>query len=242
MIIIFNRKHVKTKKINHFFISVLVLVICVSIFWKLLNQKSVILDDVPYINQKYRYPTGCESVSTVMALNYLGIDITVDEFINNYLDMEPLPTANLKGKMVGYNPEKAFIGNPYSQDGYGCYASVIVNAVNKFIDNTFEVQELHNKPIEELCNKYIDKGIPVIFWATIDMRPPQAGDPWIDKDTGKRVVWIVPMHCLLLIGYDKDFYYFNDPLQKKMCSYKKSKVKAAYKGMHKQAVVIKKAS
>ena len=28
------------------------------------------------------YPTGCESVSAVMALQYAGVDITVDTFID----------------------------------------------------------------------------------------------------------------------------------------------------------------
>ena len=35
---------------------------------------------VPYIDQSGRYPTGCESVTAVMLLRYLGCDITVDEF------------------------------------------------------------------------------------------------------------------------------------------------------------------
>ena len=45
------------------------------------EQKKVCID-VPYIDQSKLYPTGCESVSTVMLLRFLGIDITVDEFIN----------------------------------------------------------------------------------------------------------------------------------------------------------------
>ena len=42
--------------------------------------------NAPYISQKETYPTGCESVSTVMLLNFLGYNITVDEFIEKYLD------------------------------------------------------------------------------------------------------------------------------------------------------------
>lgn len=40
---------------------------------------------VPYIDQSGRYPTGCESVTAVMLLRYLGCDITVDGFIRNCL-------------------------------------------------------------------------------------------------------------------------------------------------------------
>ena len=41
---------------------------------------------VPYIDQSIKYPTGCESVSAVMLLKYLGYEITVDEFIQNCLE------------------------------------------------------------------------------------------------------------------------------------------------------------
>ena len=54
------------------------------------NQKKII--SVPYIDQSVKYPTGCESVSTVMLLQYLGYEITVDEFIENYLEKKDFET------------------------------------------------------------------------------------------------------------------------------------------------------
>ena len=51
-----------------------------------MNGKKRIILNVPYIDQSIHYPTGCESVSSVMLLQYLGIDITVDEFIEKYLE------------------------------------------------------------------------------------------------------------------------------------------------------------
>lgn len=36
--------------------------------------------DAPFIDQRDKYPTGCESVTAVMALQYAGVDITVEEF------------------------------------------------------------------------------------------------------------------------------------------------------------------
>ena len=49
--------------------------------------------DAPYIYQNVDYPNGCESVSAVMALRYFGIDMTVDDFIDNYLDMGDAPVV-----------------------------------------------------------------------------------------------------------------------------------------------------
>ena len=34
--------------------------------------------EVPYIDQSVKYPTGCESVSAVMLLKYLGYEMTVE--------------------------------------------------------------------------------------------------------------------------------------------------------------------
>ena len=45
--------------------------------------------DVPYIDQTQEWPTGCESVSAVMLLQYLGVNISVNEFIEKYLERKP---------------------------------------------------------------------------------------------------------------------------------------------------------
>ena len=58
--------------------------------------------DVPYINQSEKYPTGCESVTTVMLLHYLGYDISVDDFIKNNLKMRDFETRD--GMLYGPDP------------------------------------------------------------------------------------------------------------------------------------------
>ena len=87
--------------------------------------------NVPYISQKDAYPTGCESVSAVMLLNYLGIAISVDEFIRNYLDCRSFEMR--EGRLYGPDPRKHFCGSPYSEADFGCYAPVIKNALWKII-------------------------------------------------------------------------------------------------------------
>ena len=37
--------------------------------------------DVTYINQNPDYPTGCETISTIMCMRYLGIDVDIRDFI-----------------------------------------------------------------------------------------------------------------------------------------------------------------
>ena len=98
--------------------------------------------EVPYINQLRDYPNGCESCSTVMALNHVGIDITTEEFIENYLDMSRLPYVNEKGKYVGASPWEYFLGDPRLSTGLCCYAPVIGNALEKFIDPEYCRKEI----------------------------------------------------------------------------------------------------
>ena len=53
--------------------------------------------------------------------------------------------------------------------------------------------------------------------------------------SGKRY-WKSPLHCVLLIGYDSSYYYFNDPISGKNKRYKRSTVESRYKSIGSQAV------
>ena len=77
---------------------------------------------VPYLSQSPRYPTGCESVSSVMLLQHLGYEITVDEWIKQYLEQQEFETKD--GIIYGGDPRKVFCGNPYREDGTGSVSSV----------------------------------------------------------------------------------------------------------------------
>ena len=183
--------------------------------------------NAPFISQNGLYPTGCESVTTTMALQHAGIPITVDDFIDHYLDRSGFP----------FDPNLTFGGNPRSSSGYGCYAPVIKKALDKILANKpYKTNVLYQVPLETLCNQYIDHDIPVILWATMGMRPPRT-KTW-DFD-GRRINWVQPEHCLLLVGYDDNHYIFNDPQSSQpLTYYSKASVETAYKAQSRQAVVI----
>lgn len=199
--------------------------------------------DVNYIDQKELYPTGCESVSAVMALRHVGIDISVEEFIDDWLPKGSAPQdEDGSGIFVSSDPNVAFMGNPYSEDGWGCYAPVIKEAVDKLLatkDSVRETVDLTGKNLEELCGEYIASGTPVIVWATTFMQEPQYGQSITAEETGRRFDWIVPEHCMLLVGMDETHYYFNDPLAGKAVKYEKAAAERAYDGLGKQALAIK---
>ena len=203
-------------------------------------MKRVIIE-APYIDQSPRWPTGCESVSAVMLLRYLGYDITVDEFIENDLEIQDFREEN--GEIFGPDPRKYFCGSPYDPDAFGCYAPVIVNALSKVFagEKKYEAADETGTSEKELLEKYIDRGMPVIFWACIDMREPVTGPQWRLHDTGEWFTWISNEHCMLLVGYDDEKYYFNDPHNGNgLTGYARGIVEKRRRAQHMQAVGVRK--
>ena len=175
------------------------------------NNKKII--DVEHIDQRKNYPTGCESISTIMCLHYNNITITPEDFIDNYLDKGIFYYKN--GQLFGPNPKEKFVGSPYDENSYGCYEPVITRALNKLITDknlNYEVKNLTDLPMKDIIEEYIDKDVPVIFWASMYMLPYIHGTAWIVPETGEKFQWRGNEHCLLLVGYDNENYYFNDPL------------------------------
>lgn len=200
---------------------------------------SVILD-VPFIDQRAKWPNGCESVSAVMALQYLGVDISVDTFIDNYLDMCELPYFDENGKRWGYSPNDYFIGNPRESTGLCCYAPVIKRACDKFTSAYGHTAKIiSGATLASLCETYVANGKPVVVWASIQMKAPYYnGKQWTIVGTNTVFKWKAPMHCMLLTGFDDNYYYFNDPMVGKNVKYAKSKSEKAFQGMNSQAIVI----
>ena len=189
----------------------------------------------PYIDQSGAYPTGCESVSAVMLLQFLGVDITVDEFIEKYLEKQEFEERD--GELFGPDPREYFCGSPYDEDSLGCYAPVIAGAMKRVLGGTYTVKDESGTDTAELIRRYIDKGMPVVYWACINMREPVIGPQWKLLDTGQIFTWVSNEHCMLLVGYDGEGYYFNDPYNNNgLIHYPKEVVEERHRAQHMQAV------
>jgi len=186
-------------------------------------------------------PTGCESVTTVMALRYLGVDITAEEFIDMFLPKENFYKKD--GVIYGANPHEAFAGSPYEAGSLGCFSEVIEAALRNMKE--YGTYGMENMVIENITGtdmhkleEYLVKDIPVICWVTIDMREPDDGMEYY-LATGESYQWVAGEHCMLLVGYDENFYYFRDPLSGgAKVGYEKALVESRYGAMGKEAVVI----
>lgn len=199
---------------------------------------SHLIEGVPFISQLIKYPTGCESVACVMALQYLGYTGTVDHFIDELLDKGQMPTEQEDGSYKGADPWICFPGNPYSMDeGWGCFAPVLEKAVSRIPG--FHTTIFYNKTLDEL-KSFIDQDIPVIFWGTINFATPRKTLCWTTPED-REIQWYSPMHCTLLIGYDDDGFIFNDPTSGERAHFSKDAVLAGYNAQGQQAMIIEKA-
>ncbi|MEE1125670.1 MAG: C39 family peptidase [Acutalibacteraceae bacterium] len=210
--------------------------------------KSHTIEDVPMLYQGNDYPSGCESVSSTMLLNYYGFDITTNEFIDNYLPMSDI-TYNDNGEMTAPDAYSAFIGSPYSELALGCFPPVIKNAMNDYFeDKNYKAVDVTGESMKTLTSKYIANNQPVLIWATMWMYNPAVTYEWKVKNAkedspykdGDTYQWLANEHCMVLVGYDEDYYYLNDPLRYSTTAYSRSVFEDRYKQMGKCALVIEK--
>ena len=200
------------------------------------GESGVIIEDVPHFTQFTSFLTACESLATVTLLQYYGIDMSPERFLDGFLPVADYPERDEDGELHAESPWDYFIGDPMREDAFGCYNSAIVTGINK-IKKGLAVA-LRGESLETLCTEYIDKGQPVIIWATMGMAPAHETFEWIIPN-GEHYTFISPEHALVLIGYDETYYYFSDSLQyDDQHAYYKQAVEDAYTALFEQAVVI----
>ena len=190
---------------------------------------------VPTIFQYPTLPTGCESVAATMVLQYYGIPITAEEFAKDWLTCD----ANFyssNDKLYGPNPHEVFAGNPFSKHSYGCFADPIVDAINNHSSECNAIK-IANNSLDKLCTEYIEKDAPLLIWATMGMKVSKEGRSWYLEDDSK-FTWTAGEHCLVLVGYNDNFYFLNDPQTGTTVFYPKELVKKRYAELGKQAVYI----
>ena len=150
---------------------------------------------VPHIEQTDEWPAGDECLCAVMLLRYLGIRITVNEFVDFFLPQGQM--SRREGKLIGCDPEEKFAGSPYEKNAFGCYPSVLIKAINDcFLQKgvPYRAEDATGKSTDELLTEGIGKGV------------------WVCKKDGKTIQWIEGAQCMLLIGSDVNELVFNDPM------------------------------
>ncbi len=169
------------------------------------NDEKVILSNVPLIQQLPELDRGCEVTSLAMMLQYAGI--TVDKMkLANEIKKVDFMNDGVRG-----NPNEGFVGNIYtfSESGYGVYHGPLFQLAKKYLPN--KAVDLTGKSIEEIY-KSVKAGKPVVMITNATFAPLDE-DEFTTWETNSGDVSITyNEHCVVLIGYDKEFVYIRDPL------------------------------
>lgn len=195
--------------------------------------------EVPYLNQRSGYPTGCEVTSATMLLNFYGYDYTIDEVIDEFLPTSGVEFDEEKDVMIADSPYNSFIGDPSYSGSYGCFAPVIAKTLSDAMDDEQKVVDISGMELEKISELFLSNDIPVLVWVTIGMVPSYPSDEWELLDGSGTFTWIAEEHCMVLVGYDEENFYFNDPLNYDYpVTYEKELAQERFEELEKQAVVI----
>lgn len=194
------------------------------------KQTSVLkLADFKVINQLPDLPTGCEVTSLTMVLNYYGFPADKMDLANNYLPKGPVGSTDFR---------KAFVGDPRNSWSRGCYAPVIVKTANKYLSarkSKMKAVDISGTELTAL-SAYTNANVPVIVWNTMGCKKPYNSVTWTIN--GKKLTWISPEHCLVLVGFANGRVKVADPDGGKIRLYDLDLFRSRYNALYKQAVLI----
>ena len=134
---------------------------------------------VPLISQRPQLPTGCEVTATTMMLKHV-----VGNRVNKMKLAREMPRSS--------NPNRGFVGSPYSASGWYIYPNGLRGIVNRY---THHHAWNMTGDSATTIKRQINKNRPVVIWmADIDG---------------------FPNHALTVYGYDKGHLFLNDPWRDK---------------------------
>ncbi len=197
------------------------------------------------ILQNPELPNGCEVTALAIVLNSMGYMIDKSTLSDYYLPQFPFYMANVNGEEVraGGDPSLFYAGSPKSRsNAYYCFAGPVVSAANTFLNERGSAAiatDITGAGEEELINQ-LDMGNPVIAWGTLSMGDAFTFAPnaWIiNEETGEKHIPFLNLHCVVLTGYDEDFFYLADPIRGNVV-YKRSTFMNAYNQIGRRAAVI----
>jgi len=227
------------------------------------KDKTYYIENVPYINQfDLGYPTGCEAVSAAMAARFSGYNVTSETIINNTPtdtlgkrqevikkevvkevfnketeQMEQVIVIEEETIWVAENPFKYFVGHPSrnrKEGSYGCYAEPIAVALR---NSGVPCSNISGCSVDTLYEN-IRNGKPVVIWCKSRGEDLVEGVTWKYPDGSGEYLELVGEHCAVLIGYDGEYIYLNDPSVGQNAKQPKGKFESNWYKLHSQAIVI----
>ncbi|MGX6442124.1 C39 family peptidase [Neobacillus sp. K501] len=197
-------------------------------------KKDSAMLDVILIRQNPELKYGCEVTSLAMVLNYAGANTNKMELYQLIKkDQDPISRA-ANGDIISWgNPADGFVGDMTGrQAGYAVFDGPMIELINQKLPG--RAINLTNQPFERVL-EHVSAGYPVVVWTTGDYRLP---DRWESWSHGQQLIKTpLDLHAVVLVGYDANFVYLNDPLSgRKQVKVEKERFIASWKALQSRAV------
>ncbi|PAE25082.1 C39 family peptidase [Bacillus sp. 7894-2] len=196
-------------------------------------KKRSVMIDVPLIRQNPELKYGCEVTSLTMVLQHAGVQVGKMDLYNAVKkDNDPLIRA--KGDILKWgNPAEGFVGDMTGRNaGYAVFDKPIEELVNKYLPG--RAVNLTGRDFNAVL-MHVSKGYPAVVWTTGDYRLPDRWESWMHS--GKTIKTPLDLHAVVLVGYDDQFVFLNDPLSgKKQVKVSKERFISSWKALQSRAV------
>lgn len=187
-----------------------------NIFFETSNPEASDGISVPLLLQNPELPNGCEITSLTSILNYYGEEVSKMTMVSHFLPMKKIVSKD--GVRYGPNPNEFYVGYPGdNSNAFYAYAKPIVSSANNYLnEHKIERQayDFTGTSTDQL-KEFLNKGIPVLTWVTIDWAAPKTNEAlaWIVEGTGEKHVPYINLHAVVLIGMDEENAYIMNPLK-----------------------------
>ncbi|WP_157950256.1 C39 family peptidase [Vallitalea okinawensis] len=191
--------------------------------------------EVPKLNQYPELPRGCEVTSLAMLMNYNALNVTKMQLAEEIVKE---PGLYWNDSLLYYgNPHQGFVGSMYSlsQFGFGVYHEPINQLVKAYAPA--DTLDFTGTSFEEIYF-FLDHGMPV--WVITNTLYKALDDNYFKtwKTEEGDVTVTNKQHAVVVVGYDEEYIYINDPLNRRT-AVKKEEFIAAWEQMGNQAITMK---
>lgn len=178
-----------------------------------IKLKNNVILKVPMISQMPELARGCEVTSLAMMLRYAGVK--VDKMtLAKEIKKDNTPYKIKNGKIYFGHPNVGFVGDIYSfkNKGYGVYHKPIKVLAEKYLPD--EIIDLTGCNWNDILY-FINAKTPV--WVISNGSFKELDNNFFQEwNTPYGLIRItMKEHSVLIVGYDKNYVYINNPLRKK---------------------------
>ena len=198
------------------------------------TSKDSAMIDVIVINQNPELKYGCEVTSLAMLLHHAGVKTDKMELYREVKkETDPLIRKKNRDILHWGNPEYGHVGDMTGRKaGTTVFDRPMALLINQKLPD--RAVNLTGQPFKRIL-EHVGNGYPVVVWTTLDYGLPQKWEAWYH---GKEIVKVpLDLHAVVLVGYDNQFVYLNDPLSvRKKVRVNKNRFMASWEALGSRAV------